>query len=133
MPENIANAGRHCFKEPNVDDRDGQIDVGHPLSAHFGEGDFYAATIADNSFVLDFLVFSASALPVPCRPENLLAKKTALFGLKCAVVDRLRLFNFPARPLIADHIVRRNLDGQLIKLGITLNPLLHHELSPLSI
>ena len=119
MPKNISNAGRHCFKEPNVDDRDRQVNVGHALSAHFGEGDLYAATIAHNTFVFDLLVFPASAFPVPCRTENLLAEKTALLGLKCAVVDRLRLLNFPARPLIANDIVRRNLDRQLIKLGIT--------------
>ena len=103
-----------------MDDRNGQIDMGHPLAAHFGKSHFNAATIANNPFMLDFLVFSASAFPIACRTEDLFAEKTAFFRLECAVVDRFRFFDFAARPFIADDIIRGNFDRQFIKLRILL-------------
>src|SRR3990172_8977974 len=92
--------------------------MSHALSSHFGNGHFDAATVANNSFVLDLLVFSASAFPIARRTEDLFAKQSAILRLERALVDRFWFFNFPARPFIADHIVGSNFNGQLIKLGI---------------
>jgi len=69
-----------------------------PLAANARQRDFHAATIADHALVLDPLVFSARAFPVPGRPENPLAKQTALLGLEGPVVDRLRILDFAFAP-----------------------------------
>ena len=129
MPKNISDAGWHRFEEPNVDDRNGQIDMGHPFATHFGEGHFDAAAVANNTFVLDLLIFTASAFPIAGRTKDLLAEEAPLFWFESTIVDRLRFFDFPARPLIADHIIRCDLDGQLIELRIVnthLELLCHH-------
>ena len=44
--------------------------------------------------MLDALVFSAGAFPVPGRTENTLAEEAALFRLEGAVIDRFRILDF---------------------------------------
>ncbi len=96
MPKNIADTGWHCLEKPDMDNRDSKIDMGHAFAAHFREGDFDTAAIADNPFVFDLLVLSAGAFPIARRAEDLLAEQSAFFRLEGAVVDRLRFFNLPA-------------------------------------
>ena len=63
--EHQAEARRHALVEPDVRDRHGQFDVAHALAAHARQRHFDAATIADDALVLDALVLSAGAFPVP--------------------------------------------------------------------
>src|SRR5690349_20516523 len=100
-----------------MDDRDSEIDVRHAFATDLRQSDLYAAAIADNSFVFDFFIFSASAFPIARRAENLLAEQAALFRLECAIVNRFGFFNLTSGPFIADHVFRRNLNGQLIKMS----------------
>jgi hypothetical protein len=69
----------------------GQLDVAHPLAPHLGPSDLDAAALTDDALEADALVLAAVALPVPRRPEDLLAEQAVLLGLEGAVVDRLRL------------------------------------------
>src|SRR5205085_6846243 len=96
--EHQAEPRRHAFVEPDVGDRYRQLDVAHPLAADTRQSHFHAATVADDALVLDPLVFSARAFPIPGRPENSLAKQTALLGLEGPVVDRLRILDFALAP-----------------------------------
>ncbi len=77
--QHVADAGGHRLEEPDVDDRNSQLDMGHALAAHFGQGDFHAAAVADDPFVLNFLIFSAGTFPIARRTENLLAEQVPLF------------------------------------------------------
>ncbi len=65
--------------------------MSHTLSANAGLGNFYATTVADNTFISDLFIFAAVALPVLAGSENPLTEQTVPFGLECSVVDRLRL------------------------------------------
>src|SRR5262249_29399450 len=86
------------------------------LATDLGKGHFDAAAVADDALVLDLLVLAAGAFPILGWAKDLLAKEPALFRFEGAVVDRLRLFYFAARPVIADHFVSSNADAELIKL-----------------
>ena len=99
-----------------MDDWNGEIDVGHPLAPHFGKSHLDAAAIADDSLVLDFLIFSAGAFPVASRSEDLLAKKAPFFRFEGALIDCFGFFDLAPGPLIADHFIRCDLDRQLIEL-----------------
>jgi hypothetical protein len=89
--EQVAEPARHALDVPDVGDGRGQLDVAHALAAHLGPGDLDAAALTDDALEADALVLAAVALPVPRRPEDLLAEQAVLLGLEGAVVDRLRL------------------------------------------
>src|SRR5204862_4008307 len=72
--EHEADARRHALVEPDVRRRHGEFDVAHALAAHTAQRHFHAATVADHALVLDALVFSAGALPVPRGTEDALAE-----------------------------------------------------------
>src|SRR5271166_801744 len=76
----------------------GQLNVAHPLAAHFGAGNFHAAALADDALEPDTLVLTAVALPVPGRAEDLLAEEPVLFRLQGPVVNGLRLLDLTVRP-----------------------------------
>ena len=112
--EHQAESRRHALVKPDVRNRDGQFNVAHPFAANARQRDFHAATVADHALVLDPLVFSARAFPIPGRPENALAKQTALFGLEGPVVDRLRILDLTLAP--RPHRVRgRDADRDLVE------------------
>ena len=96
--EHQAEARGHALEEPDVRDRHGQFDVAHALAAHARQRHFDAATVADDALVLDALVLSAGAFPVPDRTENALAEQAALLRLERAVIDRLRVLDFALGP-----------------------------------
>ncbi len=96
--EQQTEAARHALEEPDMGDGHGEFDMSHPLAAYAGDGHFDAATIADDVFVLDPLVFSAGALVIAHRSKDLLAEETAGFRLEGAVVDRLGILDLAARP-----------------------------------
>ena len=113
--EDQADAGGHAFEEPDVADRDGQLDMAHALAANAGEGDFDAATVANDAAVLDPLVLAAGAFPVLDGAEDALAEQAALFGLESAVVDGFGVFDFPFGPG-TDGIRRRDGDRDVFHL-----------------
>src|ERR1700712_196974 len=78
--------------------RRGQLDVPHPLTTHLGASDLDAAALADDALEPDTLVLAAGALPVPGRPEDLLAEEPVLFRLEGAVVDGFRLLDLAVGP-----------------------------------
>ena len=59
--------------------RSRKLDVTHSFPSYFGFGNFYAATVADDTFISDSLILTAMAFPVLHRPENLFAEKTVFF------------------------------------------------------
>ena len=96
--EHKADTGRHALVEPDMGDGNRQIDMSHPLAAHTTQRHLDTATVTDNILVLDALVLSAGALPIPGGAENSLAEQTAFFGLEGPVVDGLGVFDFPLAP-----------------------------------
>src|SRR6185369_11140539 len=72
-----------------------------------------AATIANNAAMFDALIFSTGAFPVLYRTEDAFTKQAALFRLERAVIDRLRVFDFPFGPG-PDVFGRRDLNGHVI-------------------
>ena len=100
--EQEAEAAWHALEEPDVGNRDCELDVAHALAAHAGNRHLDAATIADDVFVFNALVFPARALVVADRAEDLLAEKTTWLGLESAVIDGLGVLNLAARPSTDD-------------------------------
>src|SRR5690606_20796637 len=77
--EQVAEPARDALEVPDVGDRGGQLDVAHPLPAHLRPGHLDAAPLTDDALEANPLVLPAVALPVPLRPEDLLAEETVLF------------------------------------------------------
>jgi hypothetical protein len=96
---------RQGLEEPDVGHRAGQLDVGHALAAHLGQGHFHAALFADHAAVLETLVFAAQALIVLHRPEDLGAEQAVALGFEGPVIDSLRLLHLAERP--GTHLARR--------------------------
>src|SRR5439155_6473390 len=74
--EQVADAARHAFEEPDVRDRRGQVDVAHTLAPDLLTRHLDAAALADDALVADALVLAAIALPVLRRTEDALAEQT---------------------------------------------------------
>src|SRR6185295_15611988 len=87
------------------------------LATNAGDGDLNAAAIAHDILVFDALVFSAGALVVAHRAENLLAEQTTRLGLEGAVIDRLRILHLALRPF-ADGLGGGDADGNAVKGGL---------------
>ena len=110
-----ADTRRQRFQKPYVCDRGGQFDMSHALAAHAGFGDFHATFFADNTAVLEALIFAAEAFVIFDRPEDFGAEQAVAFRLEGAVVDRFRFFDFAERPG-ADHVGRSEADADAIKV-----------------
>ena len=52
--------------------------MSHTLTADAGLGNLNTASVADNTFVSDFLVFTAVTFPVLGRPENTFTEQAVL-------------------------------------------------------
>ena len=89
--------------------RAGQFDVPHTLAAHFGQGDFHAALLADDAAMLEALVLPAQAFVILHGAKNLGAEQAVALGLKGPVVDGFGLFHFAEGPG-ADQVLRRQTD-----------------------
>src|SRR6266540_3703597 len=96
--EQVADAARQTFEEPDVRAGAGQLDVAQPLAADFRLCDLDAAFVADHAAVLHAFVFSAQALPVGYRAEDARAEQAVALGFECAVVDRFRFSDVAVRP-----------------------------------
>ena len=58
----------------------------------------YAASVADNTLITDFLVFSTVTFPVFARSENSFAEQTVFFRFQGSVVNGFRFLYFTAGP-----------------------------------
>src|SRR5206468_8689055 len=115
--EQQAEAARHRLEEPDMSNGNGELDMAHALAAHAGDRHFDAAAIADDVLVFDALVFSAGALVVAHRAEDLLAEQTTRLRLEGAVVDRLGILHLTLRPF-ADDLGRSDGDGHAVERGL---------------
>src|SRR5579871_2293334 len=114
--EQVADAARQTFEEPDVGAGAGEFDVPQSLAADAGERDFDAALIADYAAMLHALVLTAETLPVGYRTENARAEQPVALGVEGAVVESLRLGDLTMRP--ATDLFRRgerNADGIKIR------------------
>ena len=98
--QQVAQSRWHRFEEPDVDDRRGQFDVPHSLSANARVGDFHTTAVTDHALVFHSTVFTAGALPVLFRSENTLTEQAVFFWTIRSVVDRFWLFDFAERPAL---------------------------------
>jgi hypothetical protein len=96
--EKRSDPARHAFEEPDMRDRSRQLNVAHALASNFGLNHFDTAFVADDPAMLHPLVFSAIALPVLDRTEDLCAKETVLLGFERPIVDGLRFLHLAIRP-----------------------------------
>ncbi len=97
--EEVTDAGREAFEEPDVGDGSGEVDVAEAFAADFGLDDFDAAFFADDAAVFHALVFTADALVIFDRSEDAGAEEAVFFGFKGAVVDGFGFFDFAVAPL----------------------------------
>ena len=93
-----SQTGRGASQKPDMCNRDGQIDVPHPLAAHNAARHFYSALLADHSRVPHSLVFATEALEVFRGSENALAEETIRLCPLRAVVHGFGLRDFSAGP-----------------------------------
>ena len=107
------DAGRHALEEPNMGDGHRQLDVAHALAADPRERHFHPATVADHAPMLDAFVLAAGAFPIFDRAEDTLAEQAALFGLECAVIDRLGILDLALGPG-SDRLRRSDGDGDVL-------------------
>src|SRR5262249_55501840 len=78
--------------------RAGELDMAQPLATHPGKRHFDAALIADDAAMLHALVLAAQTLPVLGGPEDPGAEQAVALRLESAVIDSLRLGDFPVGP-----------------------------------
>src|SRR5262249_50812815 len=116
----------HALVKPDVRNRYRQLYVPHPFTTDARERNFHTATVADHAFMLDALVFPTRTFPIAGRAKNPLAEKSALLGLKRAVINCLRVFDFTFAPR-AHGIARGNANCDLIK---TYWAFFAHQLTP---
>jgi len=88
--------------------------MAHPLTAHLGYGDFNAAFLADDAFVLHPLVLAAQAFVILHRTKDARAEQPVTLGLEGPIVDRLGLFDLAKRPR-ANTLGGRDPDLDLVK------------------
>ena len=90
-------------------------DVTHAVAADLGQGDFHTAFLADDAAVLESLVFSAQALVILDRAEDLGAEQAITLRLEGTIVDRLWFLHFAVGPG-ADLVRRGETNGDRIEL-----------------
>ena len=92
--QQVAHPGGHRLEEPDVADGGCEVDVAHAAAAFARVGDLHAASVADDSFVL----------------QDAFAEEAVLFGAVGAVVDGLGLLDLAVGPR-ADFVGRGQRDG----------------------
>ena len=83
----------------------------HAFTTHLGQRDFNTTLFANNTAVLQTLIFTAQALIVLDRAKDLGTEQTVALRFKGTVVDGLRFLHFTVRP--GTNLLRRcktNLD-----------------------
>ena len=61
--EQVSDAAGQALEKPHVRAGRSQFDVAQALAAHFAEGDFHTALVADDAAVLHALVLAARDIP----------------------------------------------------------------------
>ena len=75
-----------------------QFDVPHSLATHRTSGNFHPALVTNDPLVTRIFVLPAVALVVARRAKNRFTEQAIFFWAQTAIVDRLRLENFPVGP-----------------------------------
>ena len=88
--------------------------MAHTLAAHFLEGNFNAAFLADDAAILHALIFAAEALVILDRAKDPSAEKAITLRLEGPVVDGFRLFDLTIRPR-QDTLGRRERNLDLVE------------------
>ncbi len=96
--EEVCEPASSTPQVPDVYHWGSELDMAHPLPAHFGPSDLYATSLADDTFEPNPLVLTAVALPVTGGTKNLLTEQPLLLRPERSVVDCLRLFDLTVRP-----------------------------------
>ena len=100
-----SHTARNSLKIPDMGNRRCQFNVSHTLSTYAEFRNLNAASIADNTFITNFFIFSTMTFPVFAWSKNLFTEQTVFFRFQCSVVDRFRLFYLSTGPLT--DLVRR--------------------------
>jgi hypothetical protein len=111
--EQRADGRRQALEEPDVHDRNGQLDVAHALATHLGMRHFHAAAVANDAAVTDALVLAAGAFPVLHGSEDPFAEQAVLLRLEGAIVDGFGLGDLAVRPA-ADDVGGGQLDADAV-------------------
>ena len=82
---------------PDVGYRNAERNMSHALSTDGLLRHLDAASVTDNAFVANPLVFTTMAFPIFHGPKDLLAEETIFFWLERTVIDGLGLENLPVR------------------------------------
>lgn len=77
--------------------RHDQRDMACTFAAHFLLCNFHTATVADDAFITDALIFSAVAFVILRRTENAFAEETITLWLVRTIVDGLRFEDLTLR------------------------------------
>src|SRR5690606_6441534 len=108
------DAGRQRLEEPDVGNRTGQFNMTHAVTANLGQGDFHTTFLADDTAMLQTLVFTAQTLIVLHRAKDLGTEQTVALWLESTIVDGLGLLHFAKGPR-PDHLRRRQPDANRVK------------------
>ena len=73
--------------------------MSHTFSSDRCFCNFYTASVADNTFITDFFIFTTMALPVLTWPENSFTEKSVLLRFQSTVVDGFRFRYLTSGPL----------------------------------
>src|SRR5690625_2287503 len=92
--ENQTDPARHTLQEPDVRNRNGELNVPHPFTADTRNRYLNSTAVTNDILVFDPLVFSAGAFVIPDRPENPLTEKSSRLRLKGAIIDGFRILDF---------------------------------------
>jgi hypothetical protein len=113
--EQIADAARESFKEPDVRTGAGELDMAETLAANTRECNFDAALVANDAAVLHALILAAQALPIGDGAEDAGTEESVALRLKGSVVDGFGLGYFTMRPA-SDFFRRRETDSYGIEV-----------------
>ena len=95
-------------------DRDGELDVAHPLAAYLEVRNLDPAAVANDALVAYGLELAAVALPFLGGAEDALAEKPVLLGAQGTIVDGLRFLDLAVGPL-TDVVGGGQADAELIE------------------
>ena len=82
-----SHTARNTLEIPDMRNRSSELDMSHALTANLLLCNLYTATVADDAFVADSFVFTASTFEIFYRSENPFAEKTVALGFVGSVVD----------------------------------------------
>src|SRR5688500_8263706 len=96
-----------------------QFNMTHAFASYLLFGNLNAASVANDPFVADPLIFSTMTFPILHRAKNPLAKQTSHLGLVCSVIDGFRLCHLAMRAF-QNRLRRSKADGDLGEVVVDL-------------